>query len=284
MRLTVKEIAALAKLALLEEVNLTPKPGLVDRSNSGAHCDMNLATFTLSAAAVEPCFAALAAFAEQHRQRSPAQLLPDLRQIGRAGEAAMFAATGGVNTHKGALFSLGLLCAAVGYCSNAMPTAEQLCQTIAAMTAGICQRELGVAYASERSSQQKSADPPPGALGARGEAESGFASVRQYGLPFYQRLIAEGCDANEAGVHTLLHLMQQVTDTNVLSRKGQIGVALVQQRAAEICQEFSLAAVRQFDQELIALHISPGGSADLLALTLFLDRLTCKTSALTTIR
>lgn len=136
-------IARLAAAALVEEVYTTPKPGLVDLNNTGAHRDMTVQTFLYSAAALQPYFREMA---ELGRTLPQEELLPALRASGIRAEAAMFKATDGVNTHKGALFSLGILCGCAGrfLAMNRRPSAEDLCGLAADLTRGICARELGV--------------------------------------------------------------------------------------------------------------------------------------------
>lgn len=139
------EIGDLAYEALLAEVNATPKPGLVDRANAGAHTDMDHGTFLLSAEALRPWFREFARLGEASAPKAPEAVLPSLRPAGIAAEEAMFAATGGVNTHKGAIFSLGLLTtAAVRLTALNRPlTPEDTAATAGAFVSGICERELG---------------------------------------------------------------------------------------------------------------------------------------------
>ena len=113
-QLTAEIIGELAVRALRIEAAVTPKPGLVDRENSGAHDDMDYPLFLASSAALQPCFIACAKAGIDGYKKNPAQLVPILRRIGRCGETAMYAATKGVNTHKGAIFSMGILCCALG--------------------------------------------------------------------------------------------------------------------------------------------------------------------------
>lgn len=260
--MTTREIGALARLALEQEVLLTPKPGLVDQCNSGAHRDMTAETFLCSAAALEPWFVQLASLGAEQAALSPAAALPALRSVGRQAETAMFHATGGVNTHKGALFSIGLLCACAGRL-NALGqsvTAEKLCALAAETVSGISAREL-----HGNNSNGLRVYAATGANGVRGEAESGFASVRRYALPWLLKTQDE-----TAQLRALLCLMSHVEDTNVLHRAGTAGLQWLQRRAAETMEHFSVSAVKALDGECISKNISPGGCADLLAIALFL--------------
>ena len=138
------DIAHAAYTALIKEVELTPKPGLVDRFNTGAHRDMDLSTFYASAKAIAPWFSVFFRLGLAESALPPAPFLPHLRADGRACESAMFGATGGVNTHKGSIFSLGLLCAAAGRLVGVgvMPDAESMCREVAALCAGLVGDEL----------------------------------------------------------------------------------------------------------------------------------------------
>jgi triphosphoribosyl-dephospho-CoA synthase len=259
------EIGILAYEALRTEALLTPKPGLVDRHNNGAHSDMNLELLLQSAEALQPYFVELVAFGCLHKTEAPAKLLLALRKIGLRAEEAMLEVTGGVNTHKGALFGLGLLCAAAGVLGEEAET-ERLCAYVAEMTRGITMRE----------GKEKQLVRMPETLrwqmsGARGEAESGFFHARIVGLPAYFQSLQCGCSQEEASLRALLQLMTRLMDTNLLRRGGPSAVTFVQVRAEEILHNFSIVEVEKFDQELILANLSPGGSADCLAITLFLS-------------
>jgi triphosphoribosyl-dephospho-CoA synthase len=264
------DIALTAHGALIAEVNATPKPGLVDMANTGAHSDMDRAMFIRSADALLPYFEAMTQSSMDNADRDEAEVFASLRAPGMEAEKAMYAATGGVNTHKGALFSLGILCAAAGRAEalNEPITVSTLCAASARMTRGICGRECGSGDTHGQRVFKKY-----GAFGVRGEAESGFASVAQYGYPVLKDALSRGLCENEAHILTLLSLMANVTDTNVLNRAGEEGSALVKAEAAKLINNFSLQGAKELDDLLIAKHISPGGSADLLAISIFLYRL-----------
>ena len=246
-------IATLAYNALLAEVEATPKPGLVDKNNNGAHSDMCLEHFVLSANAIKPYFEKMCLAKND-----------ELRDIGIAAENAMLLATGGVNTHKGAIYSLGLLCTSAyrmqslginDICSYSSRLAKVLnSNSIAGDTHGSDVFRLC------------------GAKGARGEAESGFESAIKYGLPAYKRYILED-GLQIAAVKALLSLMENVRDTNVISRGGLDGERFVMKRSAEVLNDFSVDGVLELDNQLIERNLSPGGCADLLAVTIFLYNL-----------
>ncbi|CRY53390.1 MULTISPECIES: triphosphoribosyl-dephospho-CoA synthase CitG [Yersinia] len=266
----------LAYRAMLTEVNLTPKPGLVDRNNCGAHQDMALIDFYYSADAIAPW---LPRFIEQginHHHLCGQAALNNLRPLGLACENSMFRATGGVNTHKGSVFSLGLICCALGRLKARAEQidAEAVCQEVAHLCSGLTQRELCQTNPQQTAGQRLFYQ--HGLTGARGEAESGFATVLTHALPVYRRLIAEGTQPEHALLHTLLVLMSVNRDTNVVSRGGIAGLQWLQQQATDILTSHSSAGmgcplsqrrVREFDAQCIARNLSPGGSADLLILT-----------------
>lgn len=261
--MTPAEIAKKARAALEQEVLLTPKPGLVDAANNGAHKDMSIDTFLRSAAALEPWLLRMAERGRASLKESPAQLLAALRPIGLQAEVDMYAATDGVNTHKGALFSLGLLCAACGrlQAQNQPLTVENLCQMSAEMTAGITLREM-----QDTDTHGLAVHAAYGAKGVRGEAESGFLSVRELAMPQLSR--------QNGRYLALLSLIAHVRDTNVLHRAGEEGLLWLQSRAKDLLTHFSIPALEQLDRECIEKNISPGGCADLLAITLFLESVT----------
>lgn len=254
-------IAALATLALEEELALTPKPGLVDRANSGAHSDMDHALFTRSIAAIAPWFSVFEELGEEYANRTPGEQLRLLRPAGIACEQAMFTATGGVNTHKGGIFSLGLLCAATGRLRGLGReiSADSLCNEVGKMCHGLVDRELasrsGMATAGERQYHLL------GLSGARGEAESGFATVRRHVLPDWHMTSGE-----RRSQRALLQLMAVNPDSNLVSRGGMGGLRYVQTYAQNLLADgWESEDLAEMDKQLTARRLSPGGSADLLA-------------------
>ena len=250
----------MAKDALVSEVNVTPKPGLVDKNGSGAHKDMDISLFLKSADALEPFFEEMARLARDRTE----DLFAKLREVGKQAEKAMFAATGGVNTHKGAIFSIGLICSAAAFTQST--DTETLCAFSAAMTSGICESELAEGLTNGQKAFIKS-----GAKGARGEACSGFESVRLFGLPIYEHELASGKDHNSAAVKTLISLIANVRDTNVISRGGREDE--IRALAKAVLEDFSEENVLRLGDEFVKRNISPGGCADLLAVTFLLHEL-----------
>ena len=273
-----EEMVSRVERALLTEVRLTPKPGLVDIRNAGAHRDMDLASFEASTAVVAPWMEKFFIMGHDTANIMPEKVLTMLRPVGMACETDMLAATGGVNTHRGAIFAFGLLSAAVGRLVARGELVEQhrVCDQVARFCRGLVGRELSSA-AGKKVSKGEGHFLRYGLSGARGEAESGFRTVRTQAMPVFNRVMAETGDTNLALLQTLLHLMAWNDDTNLVSRGGLEGLNFVQQQAQRLLWEGGvltdggLEALRQLDDELIVRHLSPGGSADLLAVTSFLS-------------
>jgi triphosphoribosyl-dephospho-CoA synthase len=272
-------VCDLAMDALHCEVLLTPKPGLVDQRNCGAHRDMTLATFMASAAAIRPWFPLFFSTGAGTARHPPMDVLPQLRPHGRECESAMFYATRGVNTHKGAIFSFGLLMAAAGrrFALGKTLDPDGLCVDVATMTAGLVDRELTgsrrAATAGETIYRRH------GLTGARGEASSGFSTVRDCALPAFRSTWLRSGDERLSLSAALLALLAHNRDTNLVARGGIDGMAYVQAYARRLlgrggveAPDF-IAAMTRFDNDLIERNLSPGGSADLLAVTWFLARL-----------
>lgn len=183
-----------------------------------------------------------------------------------------------MNTHRGAIFAFGLLSAAAGRLVSKGEPIEQhrLCDQVARFCRGMVMQELSSA-GGERLSKGEAHFLRYGLSGARGEAESGFLTVRTRAMPVFTRMMEETGDSNLALLQTLLHLMAWNDDTNLVSRGRLAGLNFVQQEAQRllwqggVLADGGLEALRQFDDELIARHLSPGGSADLLAVTWFLS-------------
>ncbi|RAT18001.1 triphosphoribosyl-dephospho-CoA synthase [Lonsdalea populi] len=253
--------------ALTVEVMLTPKPGLVDRANNGAHHDMDVPLFQKSIRAMTPWLRRFIDVGYEHADASPKQLLAQVRPVGIACEQAMLAATQGVNTHKGGIFACGLLCSAAGWlaANGVALTQRSLCQTVADMCRDLVRDELfpsrRAATAGEQLFQRY------GLTGARGEAASGFQTVTRLALPAYRQALSE-YDREMALLHTLVVLMAHNPDTNIVSRGGMEGLAFVQRYAADLlAQGVTIPRLQAMDRALTARHLSPGGTADLLALT-----------------
>ena len=263
------EIGELAHRALIQEANVTPKPGLVDRENSGAHRDMDLKLFHASADALRPWFADCARIGLAMRDAAPEQVFGRLRKRGIEAECAMFATTNGVNTHKGALFSLGILC-----CAAAMEGEDTGVPAILARAAAFAQPALGDLTALHPGDARTGGEVQyldSGRTGVRGEAAAGFPHARNCGLPALKRALQDGASFNEACLHALLALMTCVEDSNVLRRRGVAALRSVQSRAKSLLEQgFTMDDLRRINDDFVRENLSPGGSADLLAVTIFL--------------
>ena len=267
-------IAELCTRALLYEVNVTPKPGLVDRANNGSHRDMDIFTFADSACALYPYFVRCAAIGLDTAGRPAPETFEALRPAGRLAEGWMLRATGGVNTHKGAIFSMGLLAAAAGrLCRLSFLSAEAVLSECRAMTEGLTARDFAGLSPENAQTAGQRLYTAYGFTGVRGEAERGFPLVSQVGLPRLREALSAGCSINDAGCAALIALMAENTDTNVLHRSSLEAQRDLCARAAALLHGNPFPgreALSSMDADLIRQNISPGGSADLLALCFFL--------------
>src|SRR5271155_1360744 len=260
-------LAALATQSLIAEAELTPKPGLVDRRGSGAHNDLSLKLMTQSATVLEPYFAAMASCSQERDLDTDLRM--EVAEIGRAAERAMFKATQGSNTHKGAIWILGLLVAA------AARGESQSAREIVAVAGSIAR--LPDRAQPELITHGDLVRNRYGAAGARGEATSGFPHVIQFGLPAMRNRRTQKFPEEICRLDALLSVMAELDDTCVLYRGGVEALGAVKSGAQAVLMAggYGSANGRQqmweLDQELIRRHVSPGGSADLLAATVFLD-------------
>ena len=275
--LTPQNIGRLALEAMLLEVSATPKPGLVDRNNSGAHKDMDFFTFMKSAASLSGSFAEFSreGFNGGRKNIPPAEVFPAVREIGVSAEKRMFAATVGINTHKGEIFSLGLLSACAGYLAGAGcdVTADGVMTLAGEMCAGICERDFAGVRGKSPAMLTKGERVylEHGITGIRGEAEAGYPSVRITGLPALRGYVARGMNLNDALSMTLIHIMAHSHDTNIISRHDLKTADEVMTVAGGMIESgFGIEDILRLDEEFIVRWISPGGSGDLLAVTCFM--------------
>lgn len=272
-------IAACAVRALLYEVAVTPKPGLVDRNNNGSHQDMDFYLFLDSTAALLPYFRESARLGFRFAG-TPAELFSKLRILGVEAERAMHAATNGVNTHKGAIFLLGILVAAGGRLlrEGQLITEEMLFPLSAQIAASSLEDFKTITAENARTSGERLFT-QYGLTGVRGEASGGFPSVKNFALPALRNTLADGYGKDEAGTVALLSLMANVSDSTLIHRSSlniqhkfsQVIRKLMQRR--QTVQE-RISAAWQLDSFMRQQNLSAGGCADLLAcawLTLFLE-------------
>lgn len=268
------DAARLALKAILYEVCTTPKPGLVDRANSGSHKDMDIFTFMDSASTLWPYFQACSTIGRKTSAASPQETLRQLRTAGRNGEAAMFSATKGVNTHKGAIFSMGILCAALGRLPRKLwKQPDAVLDECASMAKGLTEADFaGLTLENARTVGQK-LYLQYGITGIRGQMEEGLPAVRKVGLPVLKEGIARKLTLNDAGCAALLALITAATDTNLISRGSLSLQQEISSRLKTFLEEDPYPAaktLRQIDAAFTERNLSPGGSADLLAACYFL--------------
>lgn len=275
-----REVESIAVRSLLYEVSATPKPGLVDRNNSGAHNDMDFFTFIDSSSVLGEMFYFCTIAGIEHEENIDS-LLKVIRPIGVRGEEKMFAITNDVNTHKGLVFSLGILCAVIGYLykENSARTwsADDICEQVQYMTKGLVDSELKYKKIDRPLTYGEKLFVKYGVTGIRGEVASGFQTVRIHGLPLFRELMNLGRGSlNDRIVQVLMHLMAYAEDSNILGRHDLEMLQTVQDRAKKIIElggsftKKGIEAIREFDKWCVKNWVSPGGSADLLAVTIML--------------
>lgn len=266
--------ARLAVQALLYEAATTPKPGLVDRRDSGSHRDMDFFTFQASAAGLWHYFYRCTAIGFDTRGQTAPQTLAALRFPGREAEGEMFRISGGVNTHKGAIFSLGILCGALGRLREQQRhDAACVLAECASMTRGELTREFadlterGAATAGERLYLRH------GITGVRGQAEAGFPAVGEIGLPKLEEGLARGMSINDAGCAALLAMLAQTDDTNLIHRGGYERAQALRREIGELLRREPFPDEKtlvQWNDVFVEENLSPGGTADLLAMVYLL--------------
>ena len=267
-------IAQLATQALQAELDTTPKPGLVDKDNNGAHRDMDYVLMQRSIDTLRPYFVKLALL-------GCADALPthtSIRDIGIEAEKAMLSATNGVNTHKGALFSMGLAVVAAAHEERKTAANEEqilkernggedvlvsLQTTIKALAASF--PDTNGTHGSKAKLLSKGTTAIKGALD---NAREGYEMLFAEWLPFY---IERRKEHDAHTLHkTLLRIMCDLDDTNVIYRTDLATAEEVKQEARALLDNFSEAALKDMDRHYTTRNISPGGAADMLSLTIFI--------------
>jgi triphosphoribosyl-dephospho-CoA synthase len=261
-------VAASAVSCLMLELETWPKPGLVSHVDSGSHQDMDADTFHASATALEPYFWRLADAGTRGWG------MRQLRIIGLEAEAAMLAATSGINTHRGAIFGLGLLCAAAGaVASGRINPALSLGAAVSRLWGNSILNGPLVLHSNGASVLRRF-----GAGGARIEAAFGFPSIYDVGLPALRTAAGNAPgDAEAARVEACFALIATLEDTNLLHRGGLRGLRFARRAARSFLDDGGVGGpdwrerARTVHESFVARRLSPGGSADLLAMTLFVD-------------
>ncbi len=260
--------------AILLEVSTHPKPGLVTRLSNGAHKDMSIFTFMMSSAVLSKAFNDLQDIGQAHRG-TLAELFCKLRSYGVGAEAELLRVTKGVNTQRGILFAGGIVSAVSGYAMNMGLSRDALLPMIKEMAAGLVAKELkNLDHAAMTAGEKLYYK--YGITGIRGEVENGFPSVVNYGLPALEDAFDKGATINDALVHTLISLMTVVEDSNVIWRTDYDTLLEVQRIANNILSlgsvftEKGRMAIAETERCFLQRRISPGGSADLLSVTITL--------------
>ena len=266
-------LAQAATDALLQEVNLAPKPGLVDPISTGAHKDMTTDTFYKSIEALRPYLLAYAKAGSRH-DGTPLDLFNELRALGKQAEDAMMAATNHINTHKGANFSFALILGATAHTKGNIPEALHYCHL---MTRHLIEVDFANLDQKEHLSYGEKLYIEHGITGIRGEAATGYPSLAK-ALDYYNTLNTH--TSRHRDLLLLLYLMTFVEDGNLIHRGGIDAYKKVQQEAKllfdeaqTLSEEELVSKLEDYDQVLIERNLSPGGSADLLSLTFFLEQI-----------
>ena len=270
-------VAHLATRALKAELNTTPKPGLVDTHDSGAHRDMDHALMMRSIRALHPYFVQLATLGYDSPQL-PAH--NDIVSIGLEAEKAMFKSTGGVNTYKGALFSMGLALTAATYIIGrgkvATTTHGKEYVPGDLLSAIIIQLANGFPDTSgtHGSRAKQLAQSGCSLKSALDNAREGYTQLFEEWLPFYETRIKG--DDSYVKHKTLLRIMCDLDDTNIVYRTDYATMQQVKIQARHLLEDFSEAGIDDMNRDFVSRNISPGGSADMLALVVFLFGITRK--------
>ncbi|CAG7609298.1 2-(5''-triphosphoribosyl)-3'-dephosphocoenzyme-A synthase [Paenibacillus solanacearum] len=265
-----KQLADWAVQALLEEAELTPKPGLVDLRSSGSHDNMDISFMRASAESLRTCFAAMGKAA--YRRNPDQELREELAFLGRLGEQEMMRVTQGVNTHRGAIWALGLLLA--GCAVHGAPVTAREIAAVAGTIAKFPDR-----CAPQQSTNGMKVAQKYGVQGARGEAQECFPHVTRIGLPVLQGMREKKTPEQTARLHALLAIMASLQDSCLLHRGGPQALEAAQQGARHVLESGGMdtasgrEAYRQLEQIMLERRLSPGGSADLLAAVILLDKI-----------
>jgi triphosphoribosyl-dephospho-CoA synthase len=260
-------LGRLAIVSLHAELACAPKPGLVTPFDCGSHTDMDAGSFLRSLFALRHYF--------RHVAQAGADSAPfsELRNHGIAAEAAMLRATAGINTHRGAIFSLGLLVAAAAACRRergGVITADAVCVAVQRWAPALAVAPLDPNSPGQRARAQH------GIAGVREQAIAGYPLLRDIGVPVLRNALAAGLPREAALCHTLMHLLAHTDDLNLLHRGGAQGLAWARAQAASFIADGGAFAphwrtrLQQLGDAFVARRLSPGGSADLLACSWFL--------------
>lgn len=272
LNIYIEEIKKIVLSAQLLEVYASPKPGLVDKTDNGAHTDMNINTFVDSARAINSTFSKCFEIGYLYNEKPPNEILRKLRKIGINGENKMLEATNGINTHKGQLFLLGLMSAAVGILvsKGKLVNIKEISNTIKILSKNIVNNELK-STKNDNSTHGEIIYNKFGIKGIRGEVEAGIPSINSLGYIKFKELLFKGIGLNNALIGTLIELMAKVDDTNVLWRSGIKGSVYVKEMAnnalslGSVTTKQGMNYIKEMNLEFSKKNISPGGCADMLS-------------------
>jgi len=264
-------IGRAAALALHDELSLTPKPGLVTLIDRGSHDDMDANTFMRSLFALGPYFVAIT--------RAGACLAPfgELERLGIEAESRMLAATGGVNTHRGAIFMVGLLCASAGAASQ---------ESGHALEPARLRDVLGLHWSDALIARSRRVSTLPGGIAARQhglrsaseEAALGFPVLFEVAVPALASALARGLTPRQARLDTLFHVMAVLDDSNLAHRGGMAGLRHAQRSAGRFlaaggaARPDALMEAKTIGDDFVRRRLSPGGAADTLAAACWVSR------------
>ncbi|WP_234117436.1 triphosphoribosyl-dephospho-CoA synthase CitG [Clostridium hydrogenum] len=266
-------IASFAIQAMMYEVSCFPSPGLVSPVSNGAHKDMDFYTFIDSTCALSSYFVKFVR--EGFKEVSCKQLFRNIREIGIEAEKDMFLKTKGVNTHKGMIFLMGIACAAAGKAVSDGRSFEAIRKIIVEMTAGIVKSELENIDLNKELSYGEKIYVDYKIKGIKGEVEEGMPIVFDFSLKFFDE--SAELSINDRLVHTLIGIMQVCEDTNIIHRHSVEILREVQEKAKSIIKAGGMKScegremIQNLNEEFIEKNISPGGSADILGVTVFMD-------------
>lgn len=269
-----KKLNSLAIKSLLYEVSCYPSPGLVSPISNGAHTDMDYYTFLDSISEIGPQFKEIAKLGMSNTPIK--ELLNEIRPLGIKIEKDMFLATNNINTHKGLIFLMGIVCVAVSKAFYMNKPFSSVKNIIMEMTEGLVEKELNSNTNKQKETYGEKIFKKYGISGIRGEVESGLPSIFNHSLPFYKK--HKNLSENKRLYLTLICIMANCKDSTLLHRHPISILEEVKNKSLSILallEEGNLSdveeAIFKLDKEFSEKRISPGGSADLLAITVFLD-------------
>lgn len=276
-------LGAAARDATAAEILTRPKPGLVDPLGSGCHSDMDWQTLLVSASALAPFWPEQAQVGIDGTP--PKDAMRELRARGMKMDTAMFAATNGINAHKGLVYAMSLILYGAGYTlyTKMELTAGSVVKYAALAARGSVKKELRTlskGNAGRPLSNGEKLFLKYGVTGIRGEAERAFPSITEAGLPELRRALENGADINDASLCALLAIMEVNEDSNVIHRGGfDFWQNKYKRMVAETKNKFvpnsaEYAPLEELERKFLSGGVSPGGAADLLACTLFLELIT----------